>query len=77
MQGGGLSNPCKGEGRWRRDASYTHLAVAETSGDGQDLQAAVATLVAGEGSGERERGKSERGRVDWVGLTDPDPSLSG
>jgi hypothetical protein len=25
----------------------------------------------------RERGTSERVRVDWVGLTDPDPGLSG
>jgi hypothetical protein len=37
---------------------------------------AAATLVAGEGSGERER-MSERGRVGWVSLIDPDPSLSG
>jgi hypothetical protein len=51
--------------------------VVEVAEGGRDLQAAAAaTLVVGEGSREREK-KSERGRVGWVGQTDPDPSLSG
>jgi hypothetical protein len=52
-------------------------AAAETSGDGRDLQAAAATLVAGESSGEGERSESEgetglgrfdRPRTQSVGL---------
>jgi hypothetical protein len=57
------------------DASYAQVSAAEVTGDGQDLQAtAAATLVAGESSRGSER-RSERGRVGWAGLTDPDPSL--
>jgi hypothetical protein len=46
-------------------ASYTHLAATETSGDDRDLQAAAAaTLVAGEGSEEREERVSA---AEWTG----------
>jgi hypothetical protein len=48
----------------------------ETSGNSRESQAvAAATSVTGEDSGEEERGVSEV-EVDWVGMTDPDPSLS-
>jgi hypothetical protein len=51
--------------------------VAETSGNSRELQSVVAatTSVVGEDSGEEEREVSEV-EVDWVGMTDPDPSLS-
>jgi hypothetical protein len=52
------------------------VVAAETFGNSRESQAAVVTSVAGEESGEEERGVSEV-EVDWVGMTDPDLSLSG
>jgi hypothetical protein len=45
-------------------AILPQMAAVEVAGDGRDLQAAAATLVAGEDSGERGEQVSE---VEWTG----------
>jgi hypothetical protein len=73
----GFPNPLGEGGRGQWGASFAQVSAAKVAGDDRDLEAAAAVkLVAGESSRGRER-RSERGRVGWVSLTDPDPSLSG
>jgi hypothetical protein len=72
----GFPNPLGGGGRGQWGALFAQVSAAKVAGDGRNLQAAAATLVAGEGTGGGER-MSEQGRVGWVGLTDPDPNFSG
>jgi hypothetical protein len=62
------------ESIWRRGRRHggDHLlqrTAVETTADGRDPQVAAATVVAGEGSGER---RGERGLV-WVGQTNSGP----